>query len=166
MELPQRKKNRLLDFDYSTPNAYFVTVCTDKHKCVFWESANSVVGRPQDVPLSPLGKVVKAGIERIPIHYSPVSVEHYVIMPNHVHVLLRIASMDDGRPMTAPTISMVVNQFKGYVTKAAGVRVWQKGFYDHVVRSDADYCGIWEYIDGNPSKWAEVGAVIGRPHTP
>ena len=71
--------------------------------------------------------------------------------------------------MTAPTISMVVNQLKGYVTKAVGTRIWQKGFYDHVVRSDSEFLSIWQYIEGNPSKWAEdkynprVGATIGRP---
>ena len=155
MELPQRKKNRLPDFDYGTPNAYFVTVCAQNHKCVFWETTDFVAERPQDVPLSVLGRIVKAGIENIPICYLPVAVEHYVIMPNHVHMLLRVSLENSGRPMTAPTVSAVVNQFKGYVTKAAGVRVWQKGFYDHVVRSDADFINIWQYIEGNPSKWAE-----------
>ena len=155
MELPQRKKNRLPDFDYSTPNVYFVTICAEKHKCVFWETTGSVVERPQDAPLSPVGRAVKTGIERIPICYRAVSVEHYVIMPNHLHILLQISSENGGRPMTAPTISMVVNQLKGYVTKAVGTRIWQKGFYDHVVRSDSEFLSIWQYIEGNPSKWAE-----------
>ena len=57
--------------------------------------------------------------------------------------------------MTAPTVAMVVNQTKGAVTKKAGFTVWQKGFYDHVVRGESDYREIWEYIEGNPGKWAE-----------
>ena len=57
--------------------------------------------------------------------------------------------------MAAPTISMVMNQTKGVVSKIAGFSVWQKSFYDHVIRSEQDYSDIWNYIEGNPSKWAE-----------
>ena len=60
-----------------------------------------------------------------------------------------------GRQMAAPTISTVINQTKGAVSKKAGFYVWQKGFYDHVIRSEQDYLDIWNYIEGNPSKWAE-----------
>ena len=57
--------------------------------------------------------------------------------------------------IAAPTISMVINQTKGAVSKKAGFSVWQKGFYDHVIRNDKDYQDIWSYIEGNPSRWAE-----------
>ena len=57
--------------------------------------------------------------------------------------------------MTALTIQTVVNQMKGIVTKQAGFSVWQKGFYDHIVRGREDFLEIWKYIDGNPLKWAE-----------
>ena len=64
-------------------------------------------------------------------------------------------SDDNGRPMTAPTIATVVNQMKGIVSKKVGFAVWQKGFYDHIIRGDADYREVWEYIENNPGKWAE-----------
>lgn len=155
MELPKRKHNRLTEYDYSTPNAYFITICTDKRKNLFWNTVGATVGRPQDIPLSKHGAIVDRAIKRIPEHYPIISLDHYVIMPNHVHLLLKICSGSDGRPMVAPTISTVVQQTKGAVSKQAGFPVWQKGFYDHVVRSDADYQEIWEYIEGNPAKWAE-----------
>lgn len=57
--------------------------------------------------------------------------------------------------MAAPTISTVVNQMKGIVSKKAGFSVWQKGFYDHVIRGERDYAAAWNYIEGNPVKWTE-----------
>lgn len=74
-------------------------------------------------------------------------------MPNHIHLLLSIRGNENGRPMGAPTISTVINQFKGFVSKQAGFSVWQKLFYDHIVRGEQDYEEIWEYIDANPLKW-------------
>jgi len=105
-------------------------------------------------------------ISDIPNHYAAVSVDHYVIMPNHIHLLLRISSDDSGRRSAAPTISTVVNQMKGAASRAAGFSVWQKGFYDHVVRSEDDYREIWDYISGNPMQWAEdriSGGKNGHP---
>ena len=154
-ELPKRKQNRISGYDYSTPNAYFITVCTRNRKNLFWKNVGAVIGRPEDVCLSSYGEIAKNAIEGIPNYYSAVCVEKYVIMPNHVHMLLRIKSDIDGRPMTAPTIAMVVNQTKGAVTKKAGFSVWQKGFHDHVIRCEEDFLNIWQYIEGNPLKWAE-----------
>ena len=155
MELPKRKINRLTDYDYSTPNAYFITICTDKRKNLFWNNVGATIGRPQDVQLSKYGQIVSKAVEDIPIHYPAVTVDHYVVMPNHIHMLLQIHSDGDGRPMAAPTIATVVNQMKGTVSKRVGFSVWQKGFYDHIIRGDADYREVWEYIENNPVKRAE-----------
>ena len=57
--------------------------------------------------------------------------------------------------MAAPTISSVINQFKGAASKGAGFSLWQKGFYDHVIRGEKDYQQLWLYIEGNPSSWME-----------
>ena len=154
-ELQKRKQNRLCEFDYSSPNAYFITICTQNRRNLFWDNVGAVIGRPEDVQFSTLGKIVKKAIQDISVHYPSVSVEKYVVMPNHIHMLLQINTDEGGRPMTAPTIQMVVNQMKGAVTKQAGTLVWQKGFYDHIVRGREDFLEIWNYIDGNPSKWAE-----------
>ena len=155
MELPNRKANRLTEYDYSTPNAYFITVCTQNRKNLFWTAAGAVVCCPENIPLSSLGMMVKQVIHDIPMHYPTITVDHAVIMPNHVHLLLQINTDINGRPMAAPTISTVINQTKGVISKKAGFSVWQKGFYDHVIRNDNDYRDIWNYIERNPSKWVD-----------
>ena len=98
---------------------------------------------------------MQAAICGISSHYPAVSVDHYVIMPNHIHLLLQIHSDESGRAMPAPTISVVVQQLKGVVTKQIGHSIWQKLFHDHVIRNETDYLKIWQYIDTNPSKWEE-----------
>ena len=155
MELPTRKQNRLTEYDYSSPKSYFIKICADKRKNLFWTDVGEIIDRPNNVPLSNLGTIVQRSIEDIPKHYPVISVDHYVIMPNHVHLLLQIHSDSNGRSMIAPTISTVIRLMKGTVSKQAGFAVWQKGFYDHVIRNDNDYRDIWNYIEGNPGKWAE-----------
>ena len=137
------------------PGAYFITICTKDRRNLLWENVGASIARPQDVVLSAYGRIIEAAIHSIPKCYSVVTVDHYVIMPNHVHLLLRISSGNDGRPMDAPTISTVVQQMKGYVTKRIGKSIWQKLFHDHIIRSEKDYQKIWNYIEGNPMKWAE-----------
>ena len=153
--LPQRKPNRLQSYDYSAPGAYFLTICTQNRKNLFWRNARAVCATAREVSLSPCGFLVEQSIQSIPHHYPAIAVDHYVIMPNHVHLLLQIHSGPDGRPMVAPTVMTVVRQMKGYVSKQCGCGIWQKGFHDHVIRNDADYREIWRYIEGNPGKWAE-----------
>lgn len=150
MALPKRKENRLKGFDYSSPNAYFITICTMDRKALFWDDGNAIVSRPEDVVLSGCGKLVKQAICEIPAHYPLVAIDCFTIMPNHVHILMRI---EPGQ--TKPDVSNVVRQMKRVVSKQAGFAVWQKGFYDHVVRDDADYQKIWNYIEGNPMKWED-----------
>ena len=155
MDLPKRKTNRLTEYDYSTPNAYFITICTHDRKNLFWTDVGAIIVRPENVPLTKLGIITRQSIKEIPEHYPMMSVDHFVIMPNHVHLLLQINADADGRSMIAPTISTVVRLMKGTVSKQARIPVWQKGFYDHVIRNDADYQEIWNYIERNPEKWAE-----------
>lgn len=76
-------------------------------------------------------------------------------MPNHIHLLLRIESDEDGRPMAAPTVSTVIQQMKGYVTKQIGRPIWQKLFHDHVIRNEKGYQMIWNYIEENPMRWRD-----------
>ena len=97
MELPKRKQNRLTEYDYSTPNAYFITICTKNRENLFWTDVEAIIDRPDDVPLTNLGMVVRQRIKDIPKHYSTVSVNHSVIMPNHIHLLLQINTDADGR---------------------------------------------------------------------
>lgn len=155
MKPAKRIQNRLTEYDYSTPNAYFITICTDKRKKLFWKESWKTIDCPEDVPLTSIGTIVRQSIENIPIHYPMISVDHYVIMPNHVHLLLQLHSDSNGRSMIAPTISTVVRLMKGTASKQAGFSIWQKGFHDHVIRNEDDYQDIWNYIEGNPGKWTE-----------
>lgn len=155
VDLPKRKRNRLVQYDYSTPGAYFVTICTKDRKPLFWENVGASIARPQDVELSEYGRITETGIHSIDRHYPMIKVDHYVIMPNHVHLLLRIVSEVGGRAMLAPTISTVVQQMKGHITKQIGFSIWQKLFHDHVIRNEKDYQRIWNYIEGNPMRWRD-----------
>ncbi len=155
MDLPKRRPNRLSEFDYSTPGAYFITLCTKDHRCIFWDTVGASIARPQSPGLSAWGKIAERAIGEIPAHYPAISVDHYAVMPNHIHLLLQIQTDADGRPMVAPTISTVMQQLKGVITKRIGQPVWQKLFHDHVIRNQQDYDSIWQYIDNNPLRWNE-----------
>ncbi len=155
MQKPQRKQTRLQTYDYSQAAAYFVTICTKNHENLLWSNVGATIGRPHKMPLSKYGKIVDQAVQSIPIHYSTISVDNYVIMPNHIHLLLQIQNDQSGRPMVAPTVSTVIQQTKGVITKQIGFPIWQKSFYDHVIRNENDYAEIWEYIDNNPLKWQE-----------
>ncbi len=156
-EKPTRKQNRLNYFDYSSYGAYFLTVCTSKRINCFWVEAPFDVGAsiarpldPQNIKLSKYGKIVDEAVKNISVSYPALSVDHYVIMPDHIHLLITIHADERGRPMVAPTVSRVVQQMKGYVTKRIGVSIRQKSFYDHVIRNKEDYEAHIKYIYENP----------------
>ena len=156
MDLPKRKQIRLREYDYSAPGAYFVTICTHDRRCILSSIAvGAAISRPADVHLSNCGEIVALAIRNIPTAYSNVSIDHYVIMPNHVHMILRIHGDESGRILSAPTVSTVVGQMKRWASRQAGFGLWQKSYHEHVIRNEDDYRQIREYIDTNPAKWAE-----------
>ena len=172
-----RRPNRLPNYDYAQNGAYFITACTLGRRNIFWEelpSAENVgahivrpdLGEPQisrlalrpaamppGASLSRQGRAAEEMLRQIPDHYPAVAVDCYAIMPNHVHLLLGIRRGDDGRTLCAPTVSMVVKHWKEAVTKRIGCRIWQKSFYDHVVRNETEYRRIAAYILQNPETW-------------
>ena len=152
MEQPVRKKNRLQTYDYSRNGAYFITICTKNKECILSETVGASIARPAYVRLTEVGVITKEAIEQIPKHYPDIQMEKYVIMPNHVHLLLLIDTLH-GRPMVAPTVSRVIQQMKGSITKRLGRNVFQKSFHDRIIRNDAEYDMIWQYIDTNPLRW-------------
>ena len=153
MELPKRKNNRLNNFDYSQPCVYFITICVKNRKTIL---SNIIVGanivRPKEIHLTKYGEIVETAIKNIPQHYPSIRIDNYVIMPDHIHLLLQINTNKNGRPMVAPTVDRIIKQTKGYITKQIGFSIWQKSFYDHIVRGNNDYKEIWEYIENNPLK--------------
>ena len=160
MELPMRKDARLKNYNYSSNGAYFLTLCVkDRHE-ILWDDASvgAACGRPSSgLILSEIGKTIVAEINKIEEIYGTVKIDKYVIMPNHVHMIISLCgTMDeDGRPQAAPTISRIINKFKGSITKQIGYSIWQKLFYDHVIRNETEYQKICQYTEENPMKWAE-----------
>lgn len=151
MTQPVRKPNRLPMYDYSACGTYFITVCTDGREELFWtQDVGAAISRPP--ALSAIGRIVDCAVREIPQHYEHIRIDHYAVMPNHLHLLLTILPMD-GRLIAAPTISQVVGQLKRHVSRKAGKSVWQKSFHDHIVRDERDYEKIWAYIEHNPWRW-------------
>lgn len=155
MELPNRKPNRLKKYDYSQKDAYFITICTKNRQKTLWNVGASF-GRPKEFPqLSEYGTIIKNEISRIgEIYDNYVTIDKFVIMPNHIHMIILLHG-NNGRPKVAPTLSRIMQQFKGSVTKQMGFSLWQKLYHDHIIRNEREYQKIWRYIDTNPLKWEE-----------
>jgi putative transposase len=171
MQGPRRKQIRLKDFDYSGIGAYFVTIVTKNHRCLFGEI------RDGKVILSRIGEKAKEFWKEIPIHFCTIELDEFIIMPNHIHGILSISEAVGlgkrrGVQLNAPTqkefsrispkcntISVVIRTFKGTVTawckkQAINYFGWQRGYYDHVVRNKAELQRIRKYIDNNLPKWS------------
>jgi len=156
MELPKRKPNRLPCFDYSTPGMYFVTICTEARK----NTLCTIVGDGFPVPKYP-GKIAEQWILRISEKYPNSRVEKYVVMPNHIHMLIHI-DLDPGTGNPSPTLGNIVGWYKYQVTReinshchTTGIHFFQRSYHDHVIRGEKDYQKIWQYIDNNPASWEE-----------
>lgn len=161
IERPQRKRLRLESYDYSQPGSYFITICTRERNqevlCSIEPAVGAIINRPPRISLTPLGRIVDATIRAIPDHYPGISVDQYIIMPDHVHLILALRHIGpDGRQIAAPTpLSNVIQQMKRITSKQAGISLWQKGFYDHVIRNDEDLANVRQYIRNNPLKWIQ-----------
>ncbi len=161
-ELPSRKRLRLQDFDYNTPGAYFITICTHNRNCIL----SHIVGAIHESPapqLTEYGKIVDNVIHHIPDHYHAY-VDHYVIMPNHIHLIIVITDTEDARAIRESPLRgrSVISKMIGYIKMNASKEihhrlgntlVWQRGFYDHIIRDRNDYEQITKYIYENPMRW-------------
>jgi len=180
MKLPVRKANRLKNFDYSSNGMYFITICTKNKEHILCSIVgDGVPDVPQNIDgvpdvqqnvddisvmLSHIGEIVEKHISRIgDIDY--ISVDKYVIMPNHIHLIIAV-----NKPMLAtntgnktgtsrtpsPTnanIPRTIAGFKRLINKEVGRNIFQRSYHDHVIRDEKDYEKIWEYIETNPFKW-------------
>lgn len=148
MALPVRKLQRLKGYDYSTPTSYFVTICTHNKHCLF--------GHPSH--LNPYGLIARDYLFRLPDHFPGMQIDHAVVMPNHVHILLTIHWGNVPPGAAFPHLSAIVGSYKSAVSKAIhqitpDIPVWQKSFHDHIPRTEKDFQEIWKYIDENPHNW-------------
>ena len=149
-----RKPNRLPGYDYAQSGAYFVTICTKDRQNLLSRIVKGEGDLSDAVDLTHAGEAVEAELLGINQIYRCVRVDSYVIMPNHVHMIFAIHE-DTGQGSTAPKVSRIVQQMKGAVSKRLGEAIWQKGYYDHVIRNEQDYLVKRRYIEENPLKWAQ-----------
>ena len=154
---PIRKPTRLKEWDYSQNGAYFLTICTkNKEKTLCDIVGGGALDAPQQV-LSDCGKTAEKYI--ISTNNIPrVTVDKYVIMPNHIHMIVFLEGPNGPSRAPAPTnalIPHVVSTLKRFVNREIGAPVFQRSFHDHIIRSEKDYQRIWNYIDTNPAKWGD-----------
>ena len=182
-KLPTRKGVRLREFDYGKHGAYFITVCTQGRKPILSEitqdnvtgtgyTPNKTVGgdvldAPQ-IKLSKFGEIAEKHLKQLSNFYDNISVEHYVIMPNHIHFILFVENIEsvlnniemneNGASRTSPptrpkqhsSVSSFVSTFKRFCNKEYGCNVWQRSFYDHIIRNQRDYDEVAKYICETP----------------
>ncbi len=161
--MEKRKNLRLQGYDYSQNGAYFVTICTNQRKCILSSlRRGDPCGRPR-IELSRLGRIVEEEMQWAAEKYD-IKIDAYVIMPNHVHLIVVLENDPEAYRATArvaPTLGMIVGALKSRAAnrwrdlQAEPTVVWQRGYYDHVIRDDKDYIVRLNYIDTNPDKWAE-----------
>jgi len=146
MENKTRNQIRLKTYNYGQNGYYFITICTKDRKELLCKK-NFNLKEDNTFELSEIGKIVEDSIKKIEEIYREAKVDVYVLMPNHIHLILKIDSDTD------ISVSKIIQQTKSWVTKKVGLRIWQKSFYDHVIRNEQDYYEIVNYIQINPLKW-------------
>ena len=171
---PRRRSIRLKEFDYSQAGAYFVTVCTRDRTCLFGDVAAS------EMRLNEYGRIAFAAWEDLPNHYPNVELDAFVVMPNHVHgiIVLVGAGFKPARRTPeivraglkpAPTnpastrqhgLGEILRGFKTFSARRINQRravsagpLWQRNYYEHVIRNEESLTQIREYILNNPAHW-------------
>jgi len=175
-QVHQRRSIRLKKYDYTQPGGYFITMVTFEREHLFGEIEN------EEVKLSKFGLVAKQQWEKLPKRFPNIELGAFVVMPNHVHGIIQIlertgtannsTSHGDDSSRRAPTegfqkpvpnsIPTIVRSYKSAVSYrinlmrgSDGVPVWQRNYYEHVIRNHEDWDRIHQYIEANPSNWAE-----------
>lgn len=171
MEYPNRKHTRLKNYDYSRKGAYFVTVCTAGRKNLLSEISYPV-GRglaPAEIHLTACGQIIKEELEALPMRFPTVRLEKYVIMPNHIHLLLMLRDETAGAS-PHPTLMQIMGVFKSLTTRKQdmktgrqGEKLWQTSYHEHIVRDENDFLFHWTYIDQNPARWGGDEYFGGTP---
>ena len=158
LPFPQRRQIRLCSYNYKWQGAYFITICTQDKQSLFGHIVNS------SMKLNICGEIVESCWKEIPLHYPEAKNEVFIVMPNHIHGIIVIQGLRRAGSKPAPTnrhsLSEIVRGFKTYSSrkineyrKSQGTPVWQRGYYEHVIRGESEYRQIGEYILFNPAKW-------------
>jgi len=154
--MKKRKPTRLREYDYSNSGWYFVTICTDNKINYFGNIKNG------KMVCNELGKLADSIWKNIPTHYPEVKLDHYQIMPNHLHGIIIIDQPTVGEghalPLQIHSLTNIVGSYKSAVTKFTHKNnyikfKWQRSFYDRIIRNDRELYNIRKYIKQNPLKW-------------
>lgn len=165
-EIHHRRSIRLKGFDYSQEGAYFVTVCAWKKECLFGEIKNG------EMLLNEFGEIVMKYWDAIAGHFDNVETDEFVVMPNPIHGIINIVGAQFIAPFRktttekqgvinhAPTIGEIVRAFKAQCTHAtnqirntSGIPLWQRNYYERIIRTEKELDQIREYIMNNPVQW-------------
>ena len=172
---PQRNRRsiRLQGYDYSQAGAYFVTLCTQNRECLFGEIVNG------EMRLNEAGRVVADEWINTAEIRDEIELDEWVVMPNHFHGIL-VITVGRGDRRVAPTgpqprsIGAVMAGFKSAATKrinelrqTPGMKLWQRNYWEHIVRNEPELNRIREYIHNNPAQWVldklHPSSLYGRP---
>ena len=162
----RRRSMRLPGYDYRQTGAYFVTICTYNRVPLFGEI------RGDEMQLNEAGRIVQSVWDKLPEHYPHVELDAWVVMPNHVHGIITLvdpANVGAGlRPAPTPIsnkrhpLSEIVRALKSFSSRrinqhrnTPGIPVWQRNYYEHVIRNEAALHDIRQYIIHNPAKWSD-----------
>ncbi len=166
-EPPVRKNLRLKEYDYSQAGCYFVTVCTFAREEIFGKIFVGSIHESTEVYLSPAGNIVASVLSKISARYPSIDIKNFVIMPNHLHMIVAIREKRPIRESTLRTggkrslLSQMIGYMKMNVTKQIREQnlgiydVWQSRYHDQIIRNETDYRCIGQYIDENPARWPE-----------
>ncbi len=165
----RRKPQRLKEFDYATPGAYFVTICSQDRLPVL----GNIVG--DEVQVSRVGEIVKTFWHDLPNHYASIELDEFIVMSNHVHAIVWILDsstqlspvVGEGlrpsptKPSNNPSLPEIIRAFKSYSARGvnktcntSGNPLWQRGYYEHIIRNDEDLYQHRSYVANNPLKWS------------
>ena len=153
-KIPARKRTRLAGFDYSTPGGYFITICTEQRRNLLSEIVGGGALDAPKVQLTKIGRIVEKYIlsgERTP----GITVDKFVIMPNHIHIIVFLERVVEGADPYNGQIPRFVGALKRFCHQETGAHLFQRSYHDHIIRGEKDYLKIWQYIDTNPIKWKE-----------
>lgn len=160
-------------FDYSSNNIYFVTICVQDKVCCFGSVISVGTGRDLSVnnpnasnkimELNEFGNIVSNRILWLANQYEYIEIHNFIVMPNHVHIIIEIDSMklkstSENISIKIKSLSSVIGAFKTTSSKLIHLSgyidfAWQRSFHDHIIRNEMSYLNITNYIDVNPDKW-------------
>lgn len=161
MDFPKRKQIRLKDYDYSQKNAYFLTICTYHQLHLFGKITNDTVSSVPRGNRNDAGNMIEKWLFELENKFNQVQIDFYVIMPNHIHFIIINTGNAGGN--TLPGIidwfkTMTTNEYikgvKNHLFTPFNKHLWQRSYYEHVIRNEQDLNGIRQYIEENPLKWS------------